>query len=133
MGEGRGERFVLIVEDSETCAAALEIAFAAIPGLAVRLASSATEALRILRAGDSPIRAVVTDLNMPLVDGFELIRRIRLDGRHSGLPIIVISGDTDPQTPERVARMGVRAFFSKPYSPAEVRQKLEQILDAETM
>ena len=66
---------------------------------------------------------------MPRMDGFELIRRIRQDGRRWATPIIVVSADTDPDTPQRIAEMGVSAFFPKPFSPAEVRQKLEQILN----
>jgi CheY-like chemotaxis protein len=124
-------RAVLIVEDSEQSAAPLEIALMGIPGLSVLMASSAMEALRMLDSNDS-VQAIVTDLNMPRMDGFELIRRVRSDRRLCGTPIIVVSADTDPSTPDRVARMGVSAFFSKPYSPAQVRRKLEQILNGTT-
>ena len=123
---------VLIVEDSENNAATLEIAVLSIPGLSVFLASSGVEALHILDAPGCKVRAIITDLNMPRMDGYELIRRLRADGRHSATPIIVVSADTDPATPERVAGLGVEAFFPKPYSPAEVRRKLEQILNATT-
>jgi CheY-like chemotaxis protein len=129
--EGDTSRAVLIVEDSENSAATLEIAFLGIPGVSVLLARSAFEALRILRGGPA-VRAIVTDLNMPRMDGFELIRRVRQDGKLSRTPIIVISADTDPGTPERIAELGVSAFFAKPYSPAQVRRKLEQILNATT-
>ena len=122
---------VLIVEDSENSAATLEIAFFGIPGVSVLTASSGMEALRILDNGAS-IRAVVTDLNMPRMDGFELIRRIRRHERLYATPIIVVSADTDPDTPHRISQLGVSAFFSKPYSPAQVRRKLEQILNATT-
>lgn len=122
---------VLIVEDSENAAATLEIALLGIRGVSVRIASSGAEALRILDRGDG-IDAIVTDLNMPRVDGFELIRRIRADARRAATPIIVVSADTDPRTPGRVAELGVSAFFAKPYSPAQVRRKLEQILHAAT-
>ena len=126
---GDTTRSVLIVEDSENSAATLEIAFLGIPGITVLLATSAIEALRILNNG-SAVQAVVTDLNMPRMDGFELIRRIRQDGNLARTPIIVVSADTDPGTPERIAKLGVSAFFAKPYSPAQVRRKLEQILNA---
>jgi CheY-like chemotaxis protein len=123
---------VLIVEDSENGAATLEIAFSGIPGVTVLTASSALEALRILNGGGSGIRAIVTDLNMPRMDGFELIRRVRQHERLSATPVIVVSADTDPDTPDRIAQLGVSAFFPKPYSPAQVRRKLEQILNATT-
>lgn len=127
-----GARSVLIVDDSENAAATLEIALLGIPGLSVTLASSGFEALNILERPGSEVQAVVTDLNMPRMDGYELIRRLRDDGRYAAMPIVVVSADTDPATPRRVAQMGVSAFFSKPFSPAEVRRKLEQILDGTT-
>jgi CheY-like chemotaxis protein len=121
----------LIVDDSENAMATLEVALLGIPGVAVMTATSGAEALRIL-GGGGDVRAVITDLNMPRMDGYELIRRMRGDLRLSGTPVVVISADTDPTTPSRVAQLGVSAFFAKPYSPAEVRRKLEQILDATT-
>lgn len=122
-------RTVLIVEDSENSASLLEIAFLQIPGLEVLLASSAVEALNILRRSGPSVNAIVTDLNMPRMDGFEFIRRVRNDRALSATPIIVVSADTDPDTPGRIETLGVSAFFPKPYSPAQVTRKLEQILD----
>jgi two-component system, chemotaxis family, chemotaxis protein CheY len=126
-----GPRRILVVDDSENSAATLEIALMGIPGLSVTLASSGFEALHILDRDDH-VHAIVTDLNMPRMDGYELIRRLREDGRYCETPIVVVSADTDPATSQRVAGLGVAAFFSKPYSPAEVRRKLEQILDGKT-
>ncbi|HWC00015.1 MAG TPA: response regulator [Bryobacteraceae bacterium] len=121
---------VLIVEDADTCATTLEMAFLGIPGVRVTLVASAQEALRLLRDEKCSVGALVTDLNMPRMDGFELIERVRADRRHENLPIIVVSGDTDPHTPERTRQMGADAYFSKPYSPVQVRRKLEQLLNA---
>ncbi len=127
-GANAGARGVLIVEDSEQGAATLEIAFSSIPDVSLMVAASAVEAWRILRAG-AAVRAIVTDLNMPRMDGFELIRRVREDAGLASTPIIVVSADTDPATPRRIEQLAVDAFFPKPYSPAQVRRKLEQILD----
>src|ERR1022692_4811954 len=76
---GGDPRAVLIVEDSENSASLLEIAFLQIPGREALLASSAFEALRILRRPGPAVRAIVTDFNMPRMDGFEMIRAIRED------------------------------------------------------
>jgi two-component system chemotaxis response regulator CheY len=124
------DAIVVIVEDAATCATTLEMAFLAIPDLLVTVLPTAQDALRLLARADCAVSAVVTDLNMPRMDGFEFIERIRAQPRHHGLPIIVVSGDTDPRTPARLASIGVNAFFPKPYSPAKVRLKLEQLLDA---
>lgn len=123
-----GPRTVLIVEDAQAWASTLEIALAPISHLEVALAGNGAEALAALAANGATICAILTDLQMPRMDGFELIERVRSDSRYSRLPIIVLSGDTDPRTPEKVRRLGADAFFLKPYSPTQVRQKLEQLL-----
>lgn len=122
-------RTILIVEDTPHLASSLEIALLAIPGASVVHASTGSRALELLEA--QPAKAVdllVTDLHMPCMDGFELIARVR--ARYAGLPIVVVSGDTDPATPERLRRLGVDAYFVKPYSPAQVRKKVEELLNA---
>lgn len=123
-------RTVLIVEDAESCATTLEFALLGIPHIHVRVAPTARQALELLASAGGQISAIVTDLNLPSMDGFELIERVRSDTRTARLPIVVVSGDSDPRTPERIHRLGADAYFGKPYSPALVRQKVEQLLDA---
>jgi len=123
-------RTVLIVEDSETSAAMLEVAALEIPGVAVMTASNALEALRILEDATQTVDGLITDLNLPRMDGFELITRIRAGTRHRRMPIIVVSADSDPETPGRIQGLGADAYFAKPYSPAQVSRKLEQLLNA---
>jgi CheY-like chemotaxis protein len=122
-------RTVLVVEDTDTCAALLEVALVRIPGVDVACVASGQEALHLLGASGNEVCAMVTDLNMPRVDGFELIARVRSDLRYARIPIIVVSGDVDPRTPERMKMLGVDAFFAKPYSPASLRRTLENLLD----
>ena len=122
-------RTVLVVDDADTCATLLEIALVRIPGVDVAFAASGQEAIQLLGDFGTKVCALVTDLNMPCGDGFELIAQVRSDRRYAGLPIIVVSGDIDPRTPERVKRLGVNAFFAKPYSPASVRRTLENLLN----
>lgn len=120
-------RIVLVVEDADLCRDTLEIALMKLPNLVVCSVTTAEEALQWLD-GNEPC-ALVTDLHLPRMSGFELIQTVRSQPLRSGLPILVISGDSDPRIPERVAHLGASAFFSKPYSPAEVRQKLEQLIE----
>jgi two-component system chemotaxis response regulator CheY len=118
---------VLIVEDDENVAP-LEVALAGIDGLHVLILSNGQEAADLLRASEIELAAVVTDLNLPNVDGFELIQIIRGQDRYSGLPILVLSGDCRPDTPQRLRQLGANAFFPKPYSPSDVRHTLEDLL-----
>jgi two-component system chemotaxis response regulator CheY len=121
-------RTVLIVEDVETCAAALEIALS---GMDVNLITVANgeQALRVVEDSVEDVDAIITDLEMRGMDGFELIERVRAHRRHRAVPIVVITGSADPDVPERVERLGANAFFAKPYSPVLVREKLEQLLE----
>ena len=119
---------VLIVDDTEASAAALELTCAAIPGIGVSAVSSALEAVRILRDQGPFVRAVLTDIRMPHMDGFDLIRFIRADPRFAATPIIVVTADTDPDTPGRTALLGANAYFSKPFSPRAVRETLERLI-----
>jgi len=123
------QKAVLIVEDADTCASTLEIIFSTIAGLRIITTASAEQAWKLLENPAEHISALVTDLHMPGMDGIELIDRIRARGSHTRLPIIVITGSTDLAVPEQLRLRGVDAVFPKPYSPAMVREKLEQLLD----
>jgi CheY-like chemotaxis protein len=123
------QRVVLIVDDTDHLAATLEVALSGLPETEVVPASDGAEALKMLDGG-AAVCALVTDLRMPRMDGFELIERVRADPRLAGLPIIAVSGDTDPRTPARARRLGADAFFSKPFSPAGLRQALVRLIGA---
>ena len=95
-------RTVLIVDDSYACGDTLAIALADLPDVDVRMVESSLEALKLIET--IPLAAVVTDLHMPRVDGFELIERIRAQPRFASVPIFVVSGDSHVDTPTRLRR-----------------------------
>ncbi len=121
---------ILIVDDAPTSATALELACSGIRGVDVRAARSALEALRILqRQENGPVCAVITDVRMPGMDGFQLVEFLRSDSRYAAIPVVVVTADTDPDTPRRMARLGANACFAKPFSPGAVRRTLERLLN----
>jgi CheY-like chemotaxis protein len=117
-------RTVLIVEDTEPTRDILEMAIMQLPDMVVHSVGTAEEALLCLAANN--ITALVTDLNLPCMDGFQLIAQVRAA---SDMPIMVVSGDNDPSTLERLVSLGASAYFPKPYSPSQVRQRLEELID----
>jgi CheY-like chemotaxis protein len=119
---------VLIVDDAEASASALELACAAVPGIAISTVSSALDAVRILGERGPSVRAVFTDIRMPRMTGFDLIRFIRADPKLAAIPVIVVTADTDPETPALTALLGANAYFSKPFSPREIRETLERLI-----
>jgi len=122
------QRLILIIEDSETCAETLQIALESIPGVETRAVRNPHAAIAALQDSGNEIAAIVTDLHLPQRDGFDLIRQLRAEPRFATLPILLISGDSDPRLPARAIAQGANAFFAKPYSPSAVRRKLEQLL-----
>ncbi len=123
------DRLVLLVEDRAASAAALEMVLGDMDSVSVRTFSNGAAAWSFIESGDGEkVRAVITDLDMPLIDGMELIRRIRSSARHSETPIIVISGTTEATAPQKALEAGANAFFPKPWSPGRVCATLEQLL-----
>jgi CheY-like chemotaxis protein len=120
-------RTVLIVEDVEACAETLEVAFSGVQDINIVSVIGAEEAWRLVDGGGE-LAVIITDLQMRGMDGFELIERVRAHEQHGAVPIVVITGSPDPDVQARVRDLGANAFFAKPFSPAEVREKLEQLL-----
>src|SRR5438477_11951683 len=104
-------KLLLIVEDSETCAETLLIALESLPGFEARVVHSSRAAIETARDTRNDIAAIVTDLHLPQSDGFELIRQVRAEPRLARLPILLISGDSDPQLPQPALAQGANAFF----------------------
>ena len=118
---------VLIVEDGDNVAP-LEIALGSITSVEIQVLRNGREALKLLESDLINLSAVVTDLNLPYVDGFQLVAAIRSHKRYSQVPIIVISGEGQKDIPERLRSLGANAFFTKPYSPAQIRQTVEELI-----
>lgn len=114
---------ILFVDDEP--AAAIELALAMVAP--VRVCRSVEAAASFVEAGGS-VAAVVTDLEFPVADGFELIRRIRTAPGHRRTPVVVVSGSADPDAALRAAALGAEAYFSKPCSPAELRRRVEGLI-----
>jgi PleD family two-component response regulator len=119
-------RIVIIVEDSANCAETLQIALEGVADVDVRVFHSPRAAMAVVAT--ETVAAIITDLHLPHADGFELLRQLRSVPSLAHLPVLLISGDSDPRLPERALASGADAFFAKPYSPAAVRRKLEELL-----
>lgn len=123
------KRVILVVDDAAASASALEVVLSANGDTAIRTATNGAAAWKYLESGaGTGVCAVITDLDMPVMDGFELIRRIRSSAAHAKLPVIVVSGTTERNAPTQAIEAGANAFFGKPWSPCRIRATLEQLL-----
>ena len=81
------------------------------------------------RASDSCPDVVVTDLNIPGIDGFELTRRLKHDSRTRDVPVLAVTGYAAfASDPERARRAGCDAVLSKPCSPEELESAIRGLI-----
>lgn len=118
---------VLIVDDSPTARALLSSRLKRY-NFRVSTADSGAKALQILKAHDD-ISLMVTDYNMPDIDGFELTRRIRSDRGSHQLRIIGVSSSTNRLLSARFLKAGGNDFMLRPFIDEEFYCRVNQNLD----
>jgi len=96
-------------------------------GYQVVTAKDGLDALEQLR--DVLPAAMLVDIEMPRMDGFDLTRNVRGDARTRHIPIIVISSRTAEKHRAQAQSLGVNAFLGKPFQEAELLEQLEQVRD----
>jgi two-component system chemotaxis response regulator CheY len=122
-------RRVLLVEDSASTRAFVRTALAgasALGELEVAEAASGFDALRLLPRGAWDL--VITDINMPDINGLELISFIRKSEAHRDTPILIISTASSDRDRERGLTLGASGYLVKPFTAkALVEQALAQM------
>lgn len=119
---------VLLVED-DRAGRMLYADWLADAGFRVEQAHNGLQALE--RAFDLIPDAILTDLNIPGIDGYELTRRLKSDERTSAIPILAITGYAPfTQDPSRADRAGCDAVLPKPCEPEDVTSTLRTLITA---
>jgi two-component system chemotaxis response regulator CheY len=118
---------VLIVEDSSTTRSMIRAAVEeAGEELNTVEASSGFEALKLLPREDYAL--IVTDINMPGINGLELINFIRKDERYRHIPLVIVTTERSAEDRDRGLAMGADAYVSKPFKEEELREVITRIL-----
>lgn len=82
-------------------------------------ATDGLEALQLLEDGERPT-LLIADVEMPNMDGMELLRRVRNDERFVQLPVLMLTAHTAGPVSQKAISLGAQAFLTKPYSPNEL-------------
>jgi two-component system chemotaxis response regulator CheY len=122
---------VLLVEDSASTRsfirAILEgVREGVLAGCTVQEATSGFDAMRLLPRG--PYDLVLTDINMPDINGLELIQFIRRSPHHKDTPLVIVSTQTSERDIARALSLGAHAYLRKPFVPEELTATLERVL-----
>src|SRR5882724_6612857 len=121
----RGQLEVVIAEDSPTQAAHLKLILEG-QGFRVVVTRNGKEALEALRQHKPTL--VITDIVMPEMDGYELCRHIRADERIADLPVILLTGLSDPEDVFKGLECGADNFIPKPYDPENLVARIDYLL-----
>lgn len=112
----------LVVDDSDSMRNALSKILEKI-GFTVSEAGDGQEALKVLTSLDR-VDLLLVDWVMPIMDGLQLVRALRHDENYSSVPIIMVTGQREPEDLQRIFQAGVDAYIMK---PVKVRILVEKI------
>jgi len=82
----------------------------------------------LLKAGAGPVDMVVTDLNMPVMDGLELIRALRKLPAYRGVPIVFLTTESDPEKKLQAKAAGATAWITKPFQQDQLVAVVKKVL-----
>jgi len=117
----------LVVEDSPMMRQLLVFALARIKKLSVTEAEDGVDGLRKL--AQNRFDLVITDINMPIMDGLKLVKRIRSDETHKDVPIIIITTEGSTEDRQRALALGANAYITKPIQAPQVIAKVKELLE----
>jgi two-component system, chemotaxis family, chemotaxis protein CheY len=120
----------LVVEDSPMMRQLLVFALSRVKHLRVTEADDGVDGLRKLAAGKFDI--ILTDINMPIMDGLKLVKRVRSDPTHKDTPIIVITTEGSQEDRQRAMQLGANAYITKPIQAPQVIAKVKELLKIES-
>jgi two-component system chemotaxis response regulator CheY len=117
---------VLVVEDSPMMRHLLVMALSRVKKLRITEADDGVDGLRKLAGAKFDI--ILTDINMPIMDGLKLVKRVRTDPSHRDTPIIIITTEGSDEDRQRAMQLGANAFITKPIKAPQVLAKVKELL-----
>ena len=120
---------ILVVDDSSTTRSVIgkTLALSGLELGEVIFASNGQEALDKLR--DNWVDAILADINMPVMNGVEMIDRMAQDGLLKTIPVIVVSTEGSATRMDALKAKGVKGYLRKPFSPEQLKKALLEVLE----
>jgi len=118
---------ILIVEDSATTRSLIRAVIEEIGDFEVVEAPTGFDALKLLPAQDFDL--VLTDINMPDINGLELINFVKGNPRYNHIPLIIVTTERSEEDKKRGMALGATAYVTKPFKAPELQGIIRKILD----
>jgi len=119
----------LVVEDSPMMRQLLVFALSRVKQIKVTEADDGIDGLRQLATKRFDI--ILTDINMPIMDGLKLVKRVRTDPTHKDVPIVIITTESAEEDRQRALALGANAYITKPIQAPLVIAKVRELLGIE--
>jgi two-component system, chemotaxis family, chemotaxis protein CheY len=116
---------ILTVDDSASIRQAIKIALAG-EGYDVVEAGNGAEGVQKADAGSFAL--IITDLNMPVMDGLTMIRELRAKPAHQGVPIIFLTTESDADIKAQAKAAGATGWLTKPFDPDQLVKIVKKVL-----
>lgn len=117
---------VLIVEDSPTMRQLIAFALKRIRGVKIVEANDGVDGLKKLSAQSFDL--ILTDINMPIMDGLKLVSLVRNDANYKDIPIVVITTEGAQEDRERALALGANDYITKPIQPTRILDVAKNLL-----
>jgi two-component system chemotaxis response regulator CheY len=131
LGEGlfMSEIKALIVDDSSVMRKIVERALrqAGIPLGTVLEASSGKEGLDVLRR--EKVQLILSDINMPLMDGLEFLRTLRAERLAEGVPVVMITTESSEEHVRQAIVAGAQGYLRKPFTADQVKERVLPLVE----
>jgi two-component system, chemotaxis family, chemotaxis protein CheY len=116
----------LVVEDSPPMRKMIVFALSRVRELDVVEADDGVDALR--RIAGTKFDIIITDINMPILDGLKLVKRLRADENYKDVPIVIITTEGAAEDRQRALALGANAYITKPIQAQQVISLVREIL-----
>lgn len=114
---------VLVVEDSSIMRSLISSTIEEIPGTKAVEAKNGFEALRILPKDRYDL--IITDINMPDINGLEIINFVKSNPNYKNIPIIIVTTEKGEEDIKKGLALGASEYITKPFKPEELRRVVE--------
>ncbi len=119
---------ILIVEDSPTMRSLLSTSLEELDGqIKITQVASGFEALRYLPREQYDL--IVTDINMPDINGLELVSFVKSNPSYRDIPLIIVSTESSERDRDKGLELGADAYLVKPFEPDALRDLVRELLD----
>jgi len=120
---------ILITEDSATMRSLLVSTIEALDDYEIVEACSGFDALRLLPR--EKVDLIITDINMPDINGLELISYVRNNPNYKDIPLFIVSTEGSEKDLEKGLALGANEYLVKPFDPINLQKLIQQYLGAD--